>query len=140
MHASQVAELTTQLEAVWEKATDGDVLVSSFKAIPVLQIKRPERSPRRAVVGAAGAAAHQQEDPQNLAWTVGRMRCHHALGDWQTLCELARETWPSPQLSADAASRAEVATLAAGAAWNLRNWCDASLEPNRCWAAPGDPS
>jgi len=64
----------------------------------------------------------QQEDPANLAWTVGRMRCHHALGEWQTLGELARETWDSRQLATDAPSKAEVARLAAAGAWNLRNW------------------
>ena len=64
----------------------------------------------------------QEEDPANLAWTVGRMRCHHALGDWETLCGLARETWRSEQLASDGSSRAEVAHLAAAAAWNLRNW------------------
>ena len=64
----------------------------------------------------------QQEDPASLAWTVGRMRCHHALGEWETLGELARQTWDSRQLATDAPSKAEVARLAAAGAWNLRNW------------------
>ena len=69
----------------------------------------------------------QAEDPNNLAWRLGRMRCHSALGDWETLSELARETWDSPDLGlhaeqTDAALRSEVARLAAAAAWNLRQW------------------
>ena len=66
----------------------------------------------------------QSEDPTNLTWRLGRMRCHRALGDWETLGELARETWDSPTLGLhnDATSRAEVARLAAAAAWNLRQW------------------
>ena len=64
----------------------------------------------------------QQEDPENLTWTLSRMRCHRALGDWETLAELASETWASGRLQHDAVSRAEVASLAAAAAWNLRHW------------------
>ena len=45
----------------------------------------------------------QEEDPQNLAWRLGRMRCHHALGDWETLGKLADETWSSERH--DGASR-----------------------------------
>ena len=50
------------------------------------------------------------------------MRCHHALGDWETLCDLARDTWRSDELERDQTSRAEVARLAAAGSWNLRQW------------------
>jgi serine/threonine-protein kinase mTOR len=63
----------------------------------------------------------QREDPHNLTWTLGRMRCQHALGEWGALCQLAREKWRSGELE-DADMRAEVARLAAAAAWNLRLW------------------
>ena len=76
----------------------------------------------------------QKEDPNNLAWTIGRMRCHHALGDWETLASLARETWSSEPLTHDPGSCAEVARLAAAAAWSLRNWgemgCYCTSMPN----------
>ena len=49
------------------------------------------------------------------------MRCLHALGEWGPLCQLVREKWRSRQLE-DADLRAEVAKLAAAAAWNLRLW------------------
>jgi len=52
---------------------------------------------------------------------AGRMRCQHALADWEGLCELAREEWSSNRMQA-ADARAEVARLAAAAAWNLRQW------------------
>ena len=62
------------------------------------------------------------EDPGNLAWTLGRMRCQAALGEWEQLGELARQEWGAPALEADPEARAEVARLAASAACNLRLW------------------
>ena len=50
------------------------------------------------------------------------MRCQAALGEWEQLCELAREEWGSTRLEADPEARAEVARLAASAACNLRLW------------------
>jgi len=64
----------------------------------------------------------QQEDPDNLAWSLGLMRCHHALGDWETLSAMARSVWGSGRLQHDLGSRAEVSRLAAAAAWNLCRW------------------
>ena len=64
----------------------------------------------------------EREDPANLAWTVGRMRCHHALGDWATLGALVKETWHAERLQEDGRARSEVARLAAVAAWNLHDW------------------
>lgn len=59
------------------------------------------------------------EDPSNLEWTLGRMRCQHAMGEWGALCTLAREGWASTSLEEE---RAEVARLAVAGAWNLREW------------------
>ena len=51
--------------------------------------------------------------PHHLCLSLSlSLRCHHALGDWETLGELARETWSSERLHADSTSRAEVARLA----------------------------
>jgi len=65
----------------------------------------------------------QRENPQNVLWTLGRMRCQHALGEWAPLCRLARDTWHSGMLQ-DVEMRGEVARLGAAAAWNLRLWDD----------------
>jgi len=95
----------------------------------------------------------QRDDPANLAWTLGRMRCEHALGEWEPLLRLARQVWAEPALdgadgagvplvvsavggasvsaapasapsSATGEARAEVARMATRAAWNLRQWGD----------------
>ena len=79
----------------------------------------------------------------NLELTLGRMRCQHALADWDGLCALAADEWESGRLQVslplppllllllpkvllsptqDADARAEVARLAAAGAWNLGQW------------------
>jgi len=63
----------------------------------------------------------QKEDPNNLTWILGCMRCQHALGEWAPLCRLAREQWRSGRLH-DAEMRGQVAILATAGAWNLRLW------------------
>jgi len=62
------------------------------------------------------------------------MRCQHALGDWESLCRLARQKWRCNQLQ-DIEMRAEVARLAAAAAWNLRLWDEMELY---CSSIPKD--
>ncbi|KAL1495778.1 hypothetical protein AB1Y20_016640 [Prymnesium parvum] len=76
----------------------------------------------------------EKEDPSNLEWTLGRMRCQRALGEWGPLCQLARDKWQSAQLE-DAEMRAEVARLAAAGAWNLRLWDEMELY---CASIPND--
>lgn len=76
----------------------------------------------------------EREDPHNLAWTLGRMRCQHALGQWGPLCDTARLKWHSPDLS-DPAMRAEVARLAGAGAWHLRLWSEVELY---CMSIPKD--
>ncbi|CEM08834.1 unnamed protein product [Vitrella brassicaformis CCMP3155] len=65
----------------------------------------------------------QLDDRTNLEWTRSRMRCLHALGEWDRLSELSRKVWDSnhPGLR-DPLRRHEVAYLAAAAEFNLRKW------------------
>ncbi|EPZ33264.1 phosphatidylinositol kinase Tor2 [Rozella allomycis CSF55] len=58
------------------------------------------------------------EDPDNSEYTFGKMRCLHALGDWERLSEVSQEKW----LQADEDVRKQIAPLAAGAAWGLKQW------------------
>lgn len=58
------------------------------------------------------------EDPDNLAITVGKMRCLHALGEWDLLATQVEEHWES----ANTEERREIAPMAAAAAWCLNEW------------------
>lgn len=59
-----------------------------------------------------------KEDPHNFEITMGRMRCLHALGDWDELAATANCHWV---LGSDEA-RNNIAPLAAAAAWGLTQW------------------
>ncbi|KAF5099129.1 hypothetical protein D0Z03_001077 [Geotrichum reessii] len=50
--------------------------------------------------------------------TMGKMRCLHALGEWEQLSKLAQEKWTN----ASQDIRRAVAPLAAAAAWGLSQW------------------
>lgn len=50
--------------------------------------------------------------------TMGKMRCLHALGEWELLSQLAREKW----LNATNDMRRSIAPLAAAASWGLGQW------------------
>ncbi|CDK26792.1 unnamed protein product [Kuraishia capsulata CBS 1993] len=58
------------------------------------------------------------EEPNSMEITMGKMRCLHALGEWEQLSELAQEKWNSS--SGDI--RRAVAPLAAAASWGLGQW------------------
>lgn len=60
----------------------------------------------------------EKEEPNSTEITMGKMRCLHALGEWETLSMLAREKWDNS--SADI--KRSIAPLAAAAAWGLRQW------------------
>jgi len=60
----------------------------------------------------------QKLEPLSLEVTLGRMRCLHALGEWQRLSTLASEQWDDQD---DFRCKA-IAPLAAGAAWGLARW------------------
>eukprot|EP00965_Chrysotila_dentata_P163674 5404489-Pleurochrysis_carterae.AAC.1 len=52
------------------------------------------------------------------------MRCQHALGQWEPICQLAADVSGDPDLPDE--DRAELAKLGASAAWKLRRWEDMS--------------
>jgi phosphatidylinositol kinase/protein kinase (PI-3 family) len=60
----------------------------------------------------------QLEAADNVEFTLGRMRCLRALGEWERLAALGSDLWTR---SSDSVRR-DVAPLAAAAAWNLGQW------------------
>jgi len=67
-------------------------------------------------------AAYQRretEEPYSFEVTMGKLRCLHALGEWDVLSSLAEDTWV--RASADGNQRA-IAQPAAAAAWGLGQW------------------
>lgn len=58
------------------------------------------------------------QEPNNMEITMGKMRCLHALGEWEKLSELAQSKWNN---SSNDIQRS-VAPLAAAAAWGLGQW------------------
>ena len=50
--------------------------------------------------------------------TLGKMRCLHALGEWEKLSNLAEEQWSLASLE----RKREIAPLAAAAAWGIGHW------------------
>jgi serine/threonine-protein kinase mTOR len=66
-------------------------------------------------------AAYQKREaiePENFNLVMGKMRCLHALGEWKTLSDIAREQWNS----ASQEHRRDMAALAAAAAWGRGEW------------------
>ncbi|KXT09741.1 hypothetical protein AC579_9320 [Pseudocercospora musae] len=57
---------------------------------------------------------------QNASFEVvmGKMRCLHALGEWDTLSSIAQERWHS----SNSENRRHLAPLAAAAAWGMGQW------------------
>ncbi|KAF9387898.1 phosphatidylinositol kinase- protein kinase tor1 [Podila verticillata] len=60
----------------------------------------------------------QLEQPDNLEWTVKRMKCLHNLGEWEALSTLAQSKWTL----APAKVRSKMAKFAAAASWGLGQW------------------
>ncbi|KAG5419194.1 TOR1 [Candida metapsilosis] len=60
----------------------------------------------------------EKTEPDNMEITMGKMRCFHALGEWEQLSELARAKWDNS--SSDI--KRNVAPLAAAASWGLGQW------------------
>lgn len=60
----------------------------------------------------------ENEVGESFETTMGKMRCLHALGEWETLSSLAQDKW----LHASAEIRKNIAPLAAAAAWGLGQW------------------
>ncbi|KAI6023936.1 hypothetical protein PISMIDRAFT_679672 [Pisolithus microcarpus 441] len=57
-------------------------------------------------------------DPDSPEVQIGRMKCLHALGEWEQLEQQVLETWTS----ASCEERREIAPMAAAAAWSLHDW------------------
>ncbi|KAG8880408.1 phosphatidylinositol kinase- protein kinase tor1, partial [Tulasnella sp. 403] len=57
-------------------------------------------------------------DPENSENIIGRMRCLHALGEWEDLSDAVQNKW----LNAKPDDRQQIAPLAAAAAWSLNQW------------------
>ncbi|KAH7327672.1 atypical/PIKK/FRAP protein kinase [Rhizoctonia solani] len=57
----------------------------------------------------------EAEEPEVI---IGKMRCLHALGDWDQLASMVETKWAS----ATADERREIAPLATAAAWSLNQW------------------
>ncbi|KKY24120.1 putative phosphatidylinositol 3-kinase tor2 [Phaeomoniella chlamydospora] len=62
--------------------------------------------------------ARDKQDPGNFEIAMGRMRCLHALGEWQMLEDTARAQW---RVSSQE-QRKYLAALAASAAWGRGKW------------------
>ena len=58
------------------------------------------------------------EDPDSPEVTLGRMKCLHALGEWDQLMQSIEEHWSESTHD----DRREMAPLAAAAAWSLTDW------------------
>lgn len=58
------------------------------------------------------------EEQNTFAVTMGKMRCLHALGEWDHLSSLAQDKW----IHAGHEVRRSIAPLAAAAAWGLGQW------------------
>ena len=59
-----------------------------------------------------------ESDPGDKAMQVGRMKCLHALGEWDQLALRVDETWPN----ATHEFRRDIAPMATAAAWSLHEW------------------
>ncbi|KAI3475820.1 hypothetical protein L1887_62720 [Cichorium endivia] len=57
-------------------------------------------------------------DPDDYTVAFGKMRCLHALGEWEHLSDLVQQKWGR----ADMDDRRHMAPLAAAAAWSLGQW------------------
>lgn len=60
----------------------------------------------------------EQEGTGSFEVTMGKMRCLHALGEWDLLSTLAQEKW----VDASGDYRRAIAPLGAAAAWGLGQW------------------
>ncbi|OCH96265.1 FAT-domain-containing protein [Obba rivulosa] len=59
-----------------------------------------------------------QEDPDNLTYAIGKMKCLHALGEWDQLAQQVDEHWANASYE----DRRQIAPMAAAAAWSLKDW------------------
>lgn len=62
----------------------------------------------------------EREEPDSFEITMGKMRCLHALGEWDLLSSLSKEKW----VNASQEYRKAIAPLAATASWGLAKFAD----------------
>ena len=67
---------------------------------------------------ALDAYSQREDEEPSMDITMGKMRCLHALGEWETLSTLAQEKWNL----APPENKKMIAPLAAAAAWGLEQW------------------
>ena len=60
----------------------------------------------------------ERVDPNSFEVTMGKMRCLHALGEWDDLSTLAEQKWSLATID----HKRSLAPLAAAAAWGLGEW------------------
>ena len=60
----------------------------------------------------------ERDEPDSFDVIMGKMRCLHALGEWEVLSTLAQDKW----MHASSANRKSIAALAAAAAWGMGQW------------------
>ena len=64
------------------------------------------------------AYSQREDEEHSLDVTMGKMRCLHALGEWETLSNLAQDKWNLASID----NKRMIAPLAAAAAWGLSQW------------------
>lgn len=57
-------------------------------------------------------------EPDSPDIMIGRMKCYHALGEWDSLFAQVTENWTN----ATHEERREIAPMTAAAAWSLNGW------------------
>ena len=60
----------------------------------------------------------EKEDPESFEVMMGKMRCLHALGEWEQLQVLAQQKWDLATME----HKRMIAPLAAAAAWGINSW------------------
>lgn len=60
----------------------------------------------------------EKEDPDSFEVTMGKMRCLHALGEWEMLHSVAESKWSLATME----NKRMIAPLAAAAAWGINSW------------------
>ncbi|KAL8715140.1 MAG: hypothetical protein Q9220_001097 [cf. Caloplaca sp. 1 TL-2023] len=58
------------------------------------------------------------DDPNSFEVTMGKMRCLHALGEWEIISNLVQQKWNMSSID----HRRAIAPLAAAAAWGQKRW------------------
>jgi FKBP12-rapamycin complex-associated protein len=61
------------------------------------------------------------KEPGNVEVVVGKMRCLHALGEWEKLSAYVEQYWDDARMD-----RKRIAPMAAAAAWSMNEWAGLS--------------